>query len=324
MRRGAAIALALAMVVSSAATARAQTRRPAGTTEPSKIDEAQQRFHQGIELYKEGDLDGALVEFRRAHDLVPNYKILYNLGQVSFQRHDYAAALRYFRQYLTEGDEAIPAERQRQVTRDVADLQQRVGKLEIEPVEDGVEIFVDDASKGTTPLRALITVNSGQRKVEIVARNGEHRSRLVDVAGGEVTRVSFPRVVAQPVDLAPRHRPEPVAVSAPPVTARAAAVPAIAASPGLAAATPPRRSSFPWKSWTLTGLLAGGAAATGAIAWTSKHDLDSQLSMFPGNDVEIDYDRRRARGFALATDGILIGTAIMTTLSLYLTFRNER
>jgi hypothetical protein len=54
----------------------------------------------------------------------------------------------------------------------------------------------------------------------------------------------------------------------------------------------------------------------------AKHDLDQQLSVFPGDADEIDYDRRRTRGFALATDGLLIGTAVMTAISLYLTLRD--
>ena len=329
------MALALAAVVVGAPTARGQTPTREGAAS-SKIPEAQQRFHRGIELYKEGDLAAAQVEFKRAYELAPSYKILYNLGQVAYQRHDYATALRTLRQYLGESDDAIPAERQHQVARDIADLQQRVGQLDIDGGDEGAEVLIDDNLKGTTPLRAPIAVNSGLRKVDLVSRSGERRTRVIDVAGGEIMRVSFPRLTLRSdpaVPAVPAAHPNLAAPAAPasprrtdlakPSPVAAPAVPSIVFAPERAAA-PPRRSGFPWKSWTFTGLLAGGAAATGAIAWSSKRDLDSQLSMFPANDVEIDYDRRRARGFALATDGLLIGTAIMTTLSLYLTFRDAR
>jgi hypothetical protein len=43
---------------------------------------------------------------------------------------------------------------------------------------------------------------------------------------------------------------------------------------------------------------------------------------FPADYDEIDYEMRKTRGFALATDGLLLGTAIMTAVSLYLTLRN--
>src|SRR5204863_71029 len=147
-----------------------------------------------------GDFGAALAEFRRAYELMPSYKILYNLGQVSYQRHDYAAALRAFRQYLADGDDAIPDERRREVAGAIVDLESRVGRVEI----------------------------------------------------------------------------------------------------------------------------ASGDEANGAIALRSKHDLDGQLNMFPQDASEVDYDRRKTRGFAMATDGLLIGTAVMTAISSYFTFRDPR
>ena len=79
--------------------------------------------------------------------MVPTYKILYNLGQVSYQRHDYASALRYFRQYLEEGGAAIPGP-PLEVASDVVRLEGRVGKLEVKTIEPGAEILIDDVSSG--------------------------------------------------------------------------------------------------------------------------------------------------------------------------------
>src|SRR5262249_56444174 len=124
----------------------------------------------GIDLYKAGDFGAALAEFKRAYDLVPSYKILYNLGQVSYQRHDYAAALRYFRQYLADGDDTVPDDRRHEVSGAIVDLEQRVGRLQIESGDEGAEVFVDDVLIGTTPLGALTGVNAGRRKVDVVTR----------------------------------------------------------------------------------------------------------------------------------------------------------
>lgn len=298
----------------AASPARATAQAAPGDGEDPKLAEAQRRFHRGIELYKNADLAAAQTEFTRAYELVPNFKILYNLGQVAYQRHDHAAALRYFRQYLTDGIDEIPAERRHEVTGDITDLEQRVGRLQIDTTEDGAEVFVDDVLVGKTPLRALLMVNGGPRKVDLVARSGEHQSRQIDVGSGEIVRVPFPRLTL--VTPPPAPRPAAAVTAAP---APSDAVPRIVATPS----HKPSRS-FPWKSWTLTGLLAGGAAATGYIALSAKHDFDSQVSRFPVDDVEVDYDKRRTRGFALATDGLLIGTAVMTAVSLYLTFRNPK
>ena len=328
--------LAVALVTLAAGTAAAQA---------PKLDEAQRRFQRGIELYKEGDFGGALVEFKRAYDLVPTYKILYNLGQVSYQRHDYASAVRYFRQYLGDGDAAIAVDRQREVATEINRLTPRVGSLEIEALDEGAEVLVDDVVMGPTPVGTVI-VNVGRRKVDLVARSGEHATRMVEVAGGEVVRMSFPRLV-------PRSKPQqppPVATAEPASPRRTAdvvvtpwpvaaadvpvlAAPALAPSPApvsstsvpLIVATPAAapKTAFPWKAWTATGLLAAGAATTGVLAVLSKRELDGQLSRFPPDPTQVDYYDRRTRGFALATDGLLIGTTIMTAISFYLTFRSQ-
>jgi hypothetical protein len=324
----AAIVFALALVAGAgAAPARAQAQPAA--SDPATVAEAQRRFHRGIELYKEGDLSAAVVEFKRAYERVPNYKILFNLGQVSYQRHDHAAALRYFRQYLGEGDTQIPIERQREVAAEILALEQRVGRIDVSTPEDGAEVFIDDVLVGTTPVQ--VHVNAGSRRVIVTTRSGEPLSRVVEIAGGELRRVTFtpraalpaappPAPPAPPPPPAPQHSADAAHLS-PETTAK------VAAATVTAPASPPRvagKSTFPWKSWTVTGLLAAGAAATGTVAYLNKRDLDAEYTMFPPDAVEVDYYQRRTRGFALATDGLLIGTAIMAALSLYLTYRTPR
>jgi hypothetical protein len=319
MRSLLVVTLALAVGVGSVVPARAETGVH-GSLQPAK-GEAQRRFYRGIELYKEANLGAALAEFKRAYELSPNYKILYNLGQVSYQRRDYAAALRYFRQYLGDGDDAIAVDRQNEVAAEISDLEHRVGRFEIETVDEGTEIFVDDMLVGTTPLHTLIPVNVGRRKVDVIARGGEHRTRMVDVAGGEITRVSFGRLAtATAVDPAPRQIA--LELASPPPETTTSTADATVVAPIAAPAPAVRKSSFPWKSWTLTGLLAGAAATTGIIAWQTQQDLDGQRMKFPADYDEIDYEMRKTRGFALATDGLLIGTAVMTAVSLYLTLRD--
>jgi hypothetical protein len=329
-------------LVAAVGTARAEpAKAPASPPEQAdagKRNEAQRRFQHGIELYKASDFRAAQVEFTRAYELVPSYKLLYNLGQVAYQRRDHASALRYLRQYLADGVDAIPAERRQKVSSDIADLEQSVGRVQIDTLEDGAEAFVDDVMVGKTPLRALITVNGGPRKIDLVARGGEHQSRQVDVGSGEIVRVPFPRLSLPPPSVAPAPPSPPrketaVAIATPapsPRIAPAAATEMTVASTvsppvtSLVAKPAARKKSTPWMAWTATGLLAGGAAVTGWIALGAKHDLDAQQSRFPADDNEIDYDKRRTHGFALATDGLLIGTAVMAAIALYLTARDPK
>src|SRR5438105_150249 len=78
--------LILAVVLLGSGTALAQAPAPApAPAAAANPDEAAMRFKRGLELYEEQDFPNALIEFRRAYELQPSYKILYNLGQVCFQ-----------------------------------------------------------------------------------------------------------------------------------------------------------------------------------------------------------------------------------------------
>jgi len=98
----------------------------------SSTTEARERFQRGVALYREGSFDAALAEFRRAYEIAPNYRILYNLAQVQVERHDSVAALSLFGQYLQQGGSELDAERRAQVERDMQSLRGRVVDLTVE------------------------------------------------------------------------------------------------------------------------------------------------------------------------------------------------
>src|SRR5215218_10346672 len=84
--------------------------QPATPTKEAR-DEAKSRFLKGLDLFKEGDYQAALIEFRRANELAPNYNVLYNIGQVYFQLTDYPNALNSLERYLKEGGDQVSAKR---------------------------------------------------------------------------------------------------------------------------------------------------------------------------------------------------------------------
>src|SRR3954469_396658 len=81
--------------------------------------EARERYENAVKLYEDGAYDAALVELNRASELRPSYKIYYNIGQVRFAMHDYAAAMDAYRQYLDKGGDKIPAARRDQVQKEL-------------------------------------------------------------------------------------------------------------------------------------------------------------------------------------------------------------
>ena len=75
----------------------------AGSPSSAQMDEAAVRFQRATEMFEENNLSGALAEFRRAQALAPNFRLLYNIGQVCYLLRDYPCALDSFSRYLTEG-----------------------------------------------------------------------------------------------------------------------------------------------------------------------------------------------------------------------------
>src|SRR3954452_22502455 len=94
--------------------------------------EARERYDNAVKLYEEGAYDAALVELNRAAELRPSYKLYYNIGQVRYAMHDYAAAIDAYRRYLDQGGDKIPSSRREQVQKELNELAQRVAKLTVD------------------------------------------------------------------------------------------------------------------------------------------------------------------------------------------------
>lgn len=255
---------------------------PAGDV--SDVEQARLHFTQGTKLYKDGDFDAALVQFERAYDVKPNYKVLYNIGQAYFQLRQYVEARDAMDRYVREGGNQIDAERLAQVNKDIADLQRRIARVRISVNVEGASVLVDGKKQGVTPLPGPIDVSEGQRTVSIEAPNRGVLQRLVRVAGGDdqTLTLNFDE------------------------------------SPAAAAATgsqppQPKAGGLGAGFWTTAigaVVLGAGAGVTGVLALKAQSDNKDQQSAVPGNAQELDDTSSRAKTFALTTD-ILGGAAIV-------------
>jgi hypothetical protein len=285
----------LVLVLLAAAPARA-------AEPPAPVAEAQSHFKRGVELYEDADYPGALVEFRRAYELVPNYRVLYNLGRVSAQLHDYAMAMRHYRQYLTDGGSQVAGARRQEVEEELRKLATRVGQLRVVVDMAGAEISVDDVVIGRTPLAGTIPVNAGQRRVVVTAPHLAPVARVVEVAGEDTVAVAL------------ALRPPPAAAAPPAAVYRARAT-----------RRSPERRIWPLAvSWTATGLCAAGTAMAGVMALRTSHDLRDLRDSYPVTFDELQAAQSRTRRSALLADGLLVGTALLTGISLYLTLSGPR
>ena len=167
----------------------------AAATNPK--EEARAHFHMAVNFYKEGDFQAALVEFKRAQEASPHYKVLFNLGQTALELQDYVGALDYLQDYLAQGGAEITSERKAEVDAMLSKLKTLIAQMKISVNVDGAEIFVDNAPVGTSPLMGPIRVSAGRVKVTALKNGMQLDERNVDVAAGELVDVTLSLVPAR-------------------------------------------------------------------------------------------------------------------------------
>jgi hypothetical protein len=278
-------ALGLALLTGSVASA--------GSTSP----EAARHFDQGVKLYEEGDWRGALVEFERAYATLPNYRVLYDIGQSRFQLQDYAGALEALQKYLAEGSAEVIADRRERVAATIADLQMRVAHLRITSNVSGAEVAIDDVTVGTTPLPDPVVVSVGRRRISLSTAGRPPLIRFVDVAGQDS------------LDLA-------LNLESPPAPAAARSIASLVVIPATPTA---RRSTVP--AWIAFGVGAAGAVVGtyfGIAAIDDKRNLDRQCvnkACRPESQALIDESNHNAVlstiGVATAIAGVGAGIGLL-------------
>jgi len=266
-------------IVMFAASARAQPQ-----------DEAKAHFKRGTDLYDENNFRGALVEFQKAYELAPSYKLLFNIGQVEMELQDYAGAVKAYSRYLREGGPDIPSPRVQQVQAEIDRLKGRIGRVTVQTAP-GAEVLVDEVSVGFAPLPEPATVNAGRHTITIHVNGHDPQSRAVDVAGQEQVTVVLGTELA---------------VSAP---------------PGLRQDEPakPRGKTPMYVAWGITGVFA---ATAGVFAYTAKSDADDLAKLrttFPVTKAQLDSAASKTGVAAALADGFTAGALIAGGIALYLT-----
>jgi tetratricopeptide (TPR) repeat protein len=303
MRRVFALLLSLPSLTASLPAAAQTATEAAPATGGNDVEQARQRFQRGAELYKEGSFDAALAEFTRAYQLVPNYRVLYNIAQVQIERHDYAAALQLFQDYLRQGAADVAAERREQVEREITSLKGRVAELSVSSNVEGAELSVDGVLVGKLPLKSPVLVSSGVRRLTLKKPGYPPSERTISVVGGDKPEVEL-RLDA------PR--------------------PTLESSTALDMDAPAREEHRPglkpavWISLGATGVFAGTALTFGLLARQSNHDLDKELDRFPAQPSRIDDVRSRLKLYAGLTDGFAAAAGVSALLAVYFAVSGSR
>jgi hypothetical protein len=287
MSKSRSIARATVVVAVAAFLVGAGVGAPAAWAQPSNVEvtEAQRRFARATELYEENNLPQALAEFRKAYSLAPNYRVLYNIGQICYLMQDNPCAYSAFSSYLEQGQSEIPDRRRQEVQRDLARLQVRVAKLRISADRPGAEVTVDDVVVGVTPLTEPVLVAAGRPRVRVTLEGYAPATRMVEVAGMETVRVDLHLV---PTGSGPAPRPEaPPAASAQVDPATRAPVPDVAVR---APAPPPEQPEIASGALSAVGVSLGvlGLAGLAAGGFSSLKIMSLQREIENGDLGQFD------------------------------------
>lgn len=261
--------------------------QPAGDVE----QRASAHFDRGVALYEDGSLDAALVEFERAYALVPSYRLLYNLGQIQAERHDYAAALGHFERYLQEGGEELPEARRTEVREQLEKLRERVGELWVTTDVAQATLFVDDELSATLPLERALPINAGVSRLRLESPGHRSVTRVLKVAGGDQLRLSLP--LGEPIE-ASKDGPE---------------------------AGNTRAVSNYRPAWIVAAsalALGAGTLTFGLLAGKADRSVERELDRIPVRSEQLDEQRGRLKTFAGLTDGFAVATAIAVGVAAYL------
>jgi hypothetical protein len=258
--------------------------------------EAKQRFDRGFELYDEGEYPLALIEFNRAYALVPNYRVLYNIGQVCIQLGQYANARRALKEYGEKGAHELNQERRDALARDMAMLERRTAFLKITTSVPGAEVFVDDVSVGKTPLEPALLVDAGVHRITARLTGYQARNSTVTLAGGD----------EQALDLTLEVQPE----EKPTIVIRERPV-------------EDNTQLFIIGGWVTTGVLATGAIVTGVMGASESKELKRLRGSEPGEYEDLgsrlDKSKSKARTLLIASDVFSGAALIVGGLSLWIT-----
>jgi hypothetical protein len=274
-----------------------------------QVDEARKHFNEGVRLSasgKAGEVAQALDEFQKAYDLIPNWRILYNIGQTSRHVRDHARSLRAFTRYLAEGKDEIPKARRQEVEREIEALKPLVARLELAGSEDGAEVTVDGKPAGKMPLAEPLYVNAGKRAVRVSREGKRPFEKELELQGGKSERLE---ILLEPLAAGggPSTKPTATATAKPP--------------------PPPPRGDYSTPAtlaWIGAGVFAAGAAGIGTWALLESNDLEDTPyagpDRRPAEGSDLGSQASRIDTLAIVTD-VLVGAAVISAgLGVYFSF----
>ncbi|HTJ82091.1 MAG TPA: PEGA domain-containing protein, partial [Polyangiaceae bacterium] len=166
---------------------------PASDTEsaapdPAKKAEAEAHFTKGLDLLNEEAWTAALAEFLASRELYPTRTATNNAAVCLRKLKRFDESLDMFETVLREFPN-MPADKKEAAQKEVAELRQLVGTIDIGGAEPGAAIAVDGRPKQDYPLIDPLRVSAGSHTVRLFKEGFQPFEATVDVAGGQTVKI---------------------------------------------------------------------------------------------------------------------------------------
>jgi tetratricopeptide (TPR) repeat protein len=271
------------MLLTPTAFAKGTSRAQPTPSEESKA-EASSHFRRGADLFQDGLYRPALVELKRAYEIAPNYRVLYNIGQTHMALGEFVEAIAAYEEFLKQGGLEIDAARRADLQGQLEQLRRNTALVKVQVSQVGATVSVDGKEIGKAPVSNM-ALSVGQHRISARSEDGAIASEELNVAGGDFREVTLTLVA-----------------------------PLVAQGPTLEAATAAQKPPMPvQKKWAIGLLASAGALAItgGGLALSAKaandeyqHELDTQ----PGDPAAIQSAHDQLSRRALAAD-VMFGAA---------------
>ena len=297
-----AIGLASTLVLMAAPAVAQDAPKPTGTAGPdapdARMEEARQRYQRGLQLFNEGNYEAARVEFERAYQLAPTFKLLYNIGLSYEQLGDYVQAQVSLTKYLEQGSTEISEERRKEVEKELAQIRPRIARVVVIANVPGAQVTVDDncgneapagiATCGPMGEKREVLVNPGRRRFTLRKDGYLPETQVVTIAGSDRIELKITLKELPKGHVEKKSNPHVLPM-------------------GIA--------------WGVTAAGATTAIITGVLANNAADDQKASVERLGVTRSELDEAKDKTTTLATVTDVVWIGTGVAALAGAYFTYR---
>ncbi len=270
----------------------------AGEEEKKK---AKKLLDQGDALLESGDFGGALTRYQKAHEVFPNARLLLPMAKAEEKLGRDLDALQHLEQLVNEVGPDLTEALAAEIDSLESMLGQRIAHVWLSVEPEGAVVTLDDVELGPAPLAQAIRLLPGKHHLLVTKDGLPSVQKNLELRAGDDVKETVSLVKEK------EREKDRDAVRAPAIVGVDPEVPE-------RMVREPRPSKIPlWIGVGATATFAVAAVVTGLLA-KSDHDGFAEPTYAK-------QQREDARGsgkiFALATDGLLLGTATAAALTAY-------